>query len=161
MNLDFHWNGDTSTPFRQIQNRYIGTMEVHALIKQKRFNLNRKLGAEFESICTLLGIHEIQAAEQAIRDRIAKNRSQARIDVFMKNDCRPIVFQNITLIKTQLNIVKAEFRQALENFERAPEESKLQFMKEIGKILPTVVTLARETRGPELEALIKKVDETL
>jgi len=34
-------------------------------------------------------------------------------------------------------------------------------MKEIGKILLTAVTLARETRDPELEALIRKVEETL
>jgi len=78
----------------------------------------------------------------------------------MITDSRPIVFQNVTLIKTQLNIVKAEFRQALENFERAPEESKLQFIREIGKILSTAVTLARETQDPELEASIKKVEDT-
>jgi len=78
----------------------------------------------------------------------------------MITDSRPIVFQNVTLIKTQLNIVKAEFRQALENFERPPEESKLQFIREIGKIPSTAVTLARETQDPELEALIKKVEDT-
>jgi len=34
-------------------------------------------------------------------------------------------------------------------------------MKEIGRILPTAVTLAQETRDPELEALIRKVEETI
>jgi len=100
------------------------------LIKQKRFNFNRELAVEFESICRLLGIHEVQAAEQAIRDWILRNRSQARIDVFMKNNSRPIVFQNVTVIKTQLNIVKTEFRAAVEKFERAPEESKFHFLKQ-------------------------------
>jgi len=44
---------------------------------------------------------------------------------------------------------------------RAPEEHKIEFMREVGKILPTAVTLAQETRDPELQALIKKVEETL
>mgnify|MGYP001035704116 CR=1 FL=1 len=79
----------------------------------------------------------------------------------MKTGSRLIVFQNVALIKMQLNIVKAEFRQALENLERAPEENKIEFMKEVGKILPTAVTLAQETRDKELEALIKRVEETL
>jgi len=57
--------------------------------------------------------------------------------------------------------VKAEFRQALENLERAPEEHRIEFMREVGKILPTAATLAQETRDPELEALIKKVEEML
>ena len=129
--------------------------------KKKIFRLPRALAGDFERICTLLGIRQRDAAEQAIKTWLEKNRSQASIEAFMKTDSRPIVFQNVTLIKTQLTIVKAEFRQALENFERAPEESKLQFMKEIGKILPTAVTLARETRDPELQDLIKKVEKTL
>jgi len=79
----------------------------------------------------------------------------------MKMDSWPIVFQNVTLIKMQLDIAKAQFRQALENLERAPEEHKIEFMKEVGKILPTAVTLAQETRDPELEALIRQVQETL
>jgi len=61
----------------------------------------------------------------------------------------------------QLNIVKAQFRQALENLKRAPEEHKIEFMKEVRKILPTAVTLAQETGDPELEALIRQVEETL
>jgi len=119
------------------------------------------LAGEFERVCTLLGVRQKDAAEQALKAWLDKNRGQASLENYLKTESRPIIFQNITLIKTQLNIVKAEFRQALENFERAPEESKLQFMKEIGKILPTAVTLARETRDPELEALIKKVEEAL
>jgi len=79
----------------------------------------------------------------------------------MKTDSRPIVFQNVTLIKMQLNIVKAQFRQALKNLERAPEEHKIEFMKEVGRILPAAVTVAQETRDPELEALIKKAEKTL
>jgi len=129
--------------------------------KKKIFRLPRMLAGEFERVCTLLGVRQKDAAEQALKAWLDKNRGQASLENYLKTESRPIIFQNITLIKTQLNIVKAEFRQALENFERAPEESKLQFMKEIGKILPTAVTLARETRDPELEALIKKVEEAL
>jgi len=131
------------------------------MMKQKGFKFDRKLAADFESICTILGIKERDAADQAIRDWISKNRSQARIDVFMRNASPPIVFQNVTLIKTQLNIVKTELASAVESYERAPSESKFHFMKVIGRILPTAVTLARETRDPELQELIRKVEETL
>jgi len=34
-------------------------------------------------------------------------------------------------------------------------------MKEVGKILPTAVMLAQETRDTELQALIRQVEETL
>jgi len=131
------------------------------MMKQKGFKFDRKLAADFESICTILGVKERDAAEQAIKDWIAKNRSQARIDVFMKNGSRPIIFQNVTLIKTQLNIIKTELASAVEAYQRAPEESKLLFLKQIGKILPTAMTFARETRDPELQELIKKVEQTL
>ena len=94
-------------------------------------------------------------------DWVKKSIGQATLEAFMKTDSPPIVFQNVTLIKMQLNIVNARFRQSLGNLERAPEEHKIEFMKEVGKILPTAVTLAQETRDQELEALIKKVEETL
>jgi len=92
---------------------------------------------------------------------VKKSIGQATLEAFMKTDSRPIVFQNVTLIKMQLNIVKAQFRQALKNLERAPEEHKIEFMKEVGRILPAAVTVAQETRDPELEALIKKAEKTL
>jgi len=129
--------------------------------KAKLFRVNRGLAADFEKTCTLLGVRETNAVEQAIHDWVKKNIGQATLEAFMITDSRPIVFQNVTLIKMQLNIVKAQFRQVLENLERAPEEHKIEFMKEVGKILPTAVALAQETRNPELEALIKKVEETL
>jgi len=129
--------------------------------KSKLFRINRGLAADFEKTCTLLGMEQTEAAEQAIHDWVKKNVNQASLETFIKPDSRPIVFQNVTLIKTQLNIVKAEFRQALENFERAPQETKLSFLKEIGKILPTAVSLARETRDPELETLIRKAEESI
>jgi len=119
------------------------------------------LAGDFERICTLLGIRQREAAEQALKDWVEKNKGQATIDAFLKNGIRPIVFQNVTLIKTQLNIIKTELGSAVEAYERAPEESKFLFLKQIGKILPTAMTLARETRDQELQELIKKVEQTL
>jgi len=109
----------------------------------------------------LLGVKETNAVEQAIHDRVKKNIGQATSETFMKTDPRPIVFQNVTLIKMQLNLAKAQFRQSLENLERAPEEHRIEFMKEVGRILPTAVTLIQETRDPELEALIKRVEDVM
>jgi len=129
--------------------------------KSKLFRINRGLAADFEKTCTLLGVKETEAVQQAILDWMKKNVNQSSLETFIKADSRPIVFQNVSLIKMQVTIVKTELEQALEAFQRAPEENKILFMKEIKKILPTAFSLAEETRDPELEALIKKVEEML
>ena len=129
--------------------------------KSKLFRINRGLAADFEKTCTLLGVKETEAVQQAILDWVKKNVNQSSLETFIRADSRPIVFQNVSLIKMQVTIVKTELEQALEAFQRAPEENKILFMKEIKKILPTAFSLAEETRDPELEALIRKVEETL
>jgi len=129
--------------------------------KSKLFRINRGLAADFEKTCTLLGVKETEAVQHAILDWMKKNVNQSSLETFIKADSRPIVFQNVSLIKMQVTIVKTELKQALEAFQRAPEENKILFMKEIKKILATAFSLAEETRDPELEALIRKVEEML
>lgn len=126
--------------------------------KQKKFRLARLLAGEFEKVCTILGIHEQDAMDQAIRAWLKKNRLQTSIETWMKDDKRPIVFQHQTMIKMQVNIVKNELKEALDAYQECEPRYKLEWLKNIQKIYPTAQTLVNETRDLELQELIKQVE---
>ena len=78
------------------------------MIKKKIFRIPLALAAEFEKACTLMGLKEREAAEEAIKDWLRKNQGQASLESYMKQgSAKPVIFQNITLQKIQVTVVKA------------------------------------------------------
>jgi len=79
------------------------------VIKKKIFRIPLALAAEFEKACTLMGLKEREAAEEAIKDWLRKNQGQASLESYLKQGpAKPVIFQNIPLQKVQITIIKSE-----------------------------------------------------
>jgi len=65
--------------------------------KAKLFRVNRGLAADFEKTCTLLGVRETNAVEQAIHDWVKKNIGQATLEAFTMFNC---ILMRVTFWKT-------------------------------------------------------------
>jgi len=129
------------------------------VIKKKIFRVPLALAAEFEKACTLIGLKEREAAEQAIKDWLKKNQGQTSFESYLKQGtARPVIFQNVTLQRIQITIVKSELQRLLQVYESCQPEMKLTFLKDIQKILPSAMHLVQETEDPELRGLIKQVE---
>jgi len=117
------------------------------------------LAAEFEKACTLMGVKEREAAEQALKDWLRKNQGQASLESYLKQGtAKPVIFQNVTLQKIQITIVRSELQRLLHVCESCQPEMKLEFLKQIQRILPSALDLAEETKDPELQDLIKQIE---
>jgi Cft2 family RNA processing exonuclease len=128
-------------------------------MKQKNFRLPLILAADFERACTIMGMEEKEAARQAIEDWLRKNKDQVSLESYMKQGTvKPVIFQNITLQKIQITIVKSELQRLLRVLGSCQPESKMDFLKEIQRILPSAFSLFEETRDPELQDLIRQVE---
>jgi len=64
----------------------------------------------------------------------------------------------VTLQKIQITIIKSELQRLVRVLGSCQPESKMDFMKDLQKILPSAFTLLEETRDPELQELIKQVE---
>jgi predicted LPLAT superfamily acyltransferase len=69
-----------------------------------------------------------------------------------------VIFQNVTLQKIQITIVKSELQRLLRVLASCEPQAKMDFLKEIQRILPSAFTLLEETRDQELQELIKQVE---
>jgi hypothetical protein len=69
-----------------------------------------------------------------------------------------VIFQNVTLQKIQITIIKSELQRLVRVLASCQPESKMDFLKEIQKILPSAFSLLEETRDPELQDLVKQVE---
>lgn len=128
-------------------------------MKQKAFRFPLILAADFERACTILGITEQEAARHAVEDWLRKNKDQVSLESYMKQSTvKPVIFQNITLQKIQITIVKSELQRLVRVLGTCEPQAKMDFLKEIQKILPSAFTLLEETRDPELQELIKQVE---
>jgi hypothetical protein len=129
-------------------------------MKMKGFRIPLDLAAEFEKACTLMGIKEQEAARQALEDWLRKNKDQASLETYLKQGAaKPVIFQNVTLQKIQITIVKSELQRLVRVLGGTCEPHlKMDFLKEIQRILPSAFTLLEETRDPELQELIKQVE---
>jgi hypothetical protein len=128
-------------------------------MKMKGFRIPLDLAADFEKACTLMGMKEQEAARQALEDWLRKNKDQASLESYLKQGSpRPVVFQNITLQKIQIIIIKSELSRLLKVLGTCEPHLKMDFLKEIQKILHSAFTLLEETRDPELQELIRQVE---
>jgi len=130
--------------------------------KKKIFRIPVPLAAEFERACTLMGVKEQEAARQAIRDWLEKNRGQISLESYLKQGhARPIIFQNVTLRRIQITIIKSELSRLLGVYQTCQPDAKTEILKELQKILSPAIHLYNETRDKELGELLAKAEEHL
>ena len=128
-------------------------------MKQKNSRLPLILAADFERACTIMGMKEKEAARQAIEDWLRKNKDQFSLESYMKQgNVKPVIFQNITLQRIQITIITSELQRLVRVLASCQPESKMDFLKEIQRILPSAFSLFHETRDPELQEFIKQVE---
>jgi len=130
--------------------------------KKKIFRNPLVLAAEFGKACTLMGTKEQEAAEQALEDWLKKNKGQISLESYLKQGpVRPIIFQNITLQKIQITIVKSELERLLGVYQTCQPELKTDILKEVQKVLLAAIYLCNETHYPELGQLLAKAETHL
>lgn len=129
------------------------------MIKKKSFRMPVLLAAEFEKACTLMGMKEREAAEQAIRGWLEKNKGQASLESYLKQGAaKPVIFQNVTLQRIQITIVKDELQRLVRILKTCQPESRMDFLKQLQHVLPSAISLLEETRDQELQELIAQVE---
>jgi predicted Zn-dependent protease len=129
-------------------------------MKMKGFRIPLDLAADFERACTLMGMKEQEAARQALEDWLRKNKDQASLESYLKQGtAKPVIFQNVTLQRIQITIIKSELSRLVRVLQTCEPNAKMDFLKEIRKILPSAFTLLEETRDPELQELVRQVEQ--
>mgnify|MGYP007042361544 CR=1 FL=1 len=125
--------------------------------KKKIFRIPVALAAEFEKACTLVGVKEQEAATQALEDWLRRNQGQVSLESYLKQGpAKPVIFQNITLQKIQIIIVKSELERLIKVYQTCQPETKTDILKEIRKVLSPAIHLYNETQDPELGELLAK-----
>jgi len=127
----------------------------------KGFRIPLDLAADFEGACTLMGMKEQEAARQALEDWLRKNKDQASLESYLKQGAaKPVIFQNVTLQRIQITIIKDELSRLIKILAGSSEpQAKMDFLKDLQKILPSAFTLLEETRDPELQELIAQIEQ--
>jgi len=132
------------------------------VIKKKIFRIPLALAAEFEKACTLMGLREREAAEEAIKDWLRKNQGQASLESYLKQgSSKPVIFQNITLQKIQITIVKSELERLIQVYQTCQPELKTEILKELQRVLSPAIHLYNETQDHELGELLAKAEAHL
>jgi len=109
-----------------------------------------------------MGIREQEAAEQALEDWLRKNTGQVSLESYLKQgSVKPVSFQNITLQKIQITIVKSDLERLLGVYQTCQPELKTDILKEIQKVLSPVIHLYNETRDQVLGELLAKAETHL
>lgn len=127
----------------------------------KSFRIEVALRRRFESICKALGIPEYQVLNRLIDSWIKENQSQVRLDSFVPEPATVTIHAHTVKIEQRFEIqmIKLELEKALDLASRAPENQ--DFKEGLLKAAVKAGRLYRETRDPDLEELIRKVEETL
>jgi len=130
--------------------------------KKKIFRIPVILAAEFEKACTLMGVKEQEAAKQALEDWLKKNQGQASLESYLRQgSAKPVIFQNITLQKIQITIVKSELERLIRVYETCQADVKTDILKQMQKALSPAIHLYNETQNPELGELLAKAEAHL
>mgnify|MGYP001149791634 CR=1 FL=1 len=127
----------------------------------KTFRINPELKRQFEALCNALGIPEYQVLNRLIDSWIKENQSQVRLDSFVPEPTTVTIHAQTVNIEQRFEIqmIKLEMEKALDLIARAPDNH--EFKETLLKAAIKAGRLYRQTRDPELEALIKRVKETL
>ena len=136
----------------------------------KYFKLPEELKLRFE---LLLGYFHLSASDvltPMVQRWVEANEKQAKLDSFVKaeagattiNIIQPETVHIAVFQKAELVVAREELQRLLGILERTQDpqfkhETKIQLAQALKKFEP----IYRQTRDPELEALIKKVEDTL
>jgi len=127
----------------------------------KHFKINRELKRRFEALCKALGIPEYQVLNRLIDTWVKENKSQVRLDSFVPEATTVTIHAQTVSIdqRFEVQMIKLEMEKALDLVTRVPDN--WEFKEQLLKAAIKAGRVYRQTRDPELEALIKKVEETL
>jgi len=127
----------------------------------KHFKINRELKRRFEAPCKALGIPEYQVLNRLIDTWIGENQSQVRLDSFVPEAATVTIHTQTVNIEQRFEIqmIKLELEKALDLVARVPDNH--EFKEQLLKAAIKAGRLYRQTGDPELETLIRQVEETL
>jgi len=135
--------------------------------KQKNFELPERVVQEFEQRCLRLGLKQREAVEKALSDWLKATSTQVPLSTYFPHETNVTILQpqnvNIAVFqKAELVVAREELQRLLGILERTQDlqfkhETRVQLAQALKKSEP----IYRQTKDPELEALIKKVEETL
>jgi len=135
--------------------------------KQKNVELPEKLACEFEQRCLRLGLKQKEAVEKALSDWLKATSTQVPLPTYFPHETNVTILhpQNVNIDvfqKAELVVAREELQRLLGILERTQDlqfkhETKVQLAQALKKFEP----IYRQTRDPELEALIRQVEETL
>ena len=107
-----------------------------------------------------MGLKEQEAAKQALEDWLRKNKDQASLESYLKQGAaKPVIFQNVTLQRIQITIVKDELQRLVRILKTCQPESRMDFLKQLQHVLPSAISLLEETRDQELQELIAQIEQ--
>jgi hypothetical protein len=132
--------------------------------KQKHFRLTRGLAADFERICSLLGIHEREAAEQALAGWVKQNNEEAqkKLDLYAERGITIIqpetvtITQHVVFQKAEILLAKEELNRRLEILEHGNPDCRHDTQLELAQALKKIQPVYVHTRDPELLELLNK-----
>jgi len=135
----------------------------------KYFKLPEELKRRFEYLLDCFHLSATDILTPMIQRWVEENEKQIRLDSFVKaengttiNIIHPETVNIAVFQKAELVVAREELQRLLGILQRTQDsqfkhETKVQLAQALKKFEP----LYRQTRDPELEALIEKVEETL
>jgi hypothetical protein len=134
--------------------------------KQKNFDISREISANFESICSLLGLKEREAAEQALREWTQRNRdeSQKRLDLYAEKGITIIQRETVNIAifqQAEILLAKDELSRLLEVLETGNPDCKHDVQLELAQALKKIQPVYVRTKNPELLELLNKAQGLL
>jgi len=135
----------------------------------KYFKLPEELKRRFEYLLDCFHLSASDILTPMIRKWVEENEKQIRLDSFVKaengttiNIIQPEMVHIAVFQKAELVVAREELQRLLGILERTQDsqfkhETKVQLAQALKRFEP----IYRQTRDPELEALIRKVEETL
>jgi len=135
----------------------------------KYFKLPEELKRRFEYLLDCFHLSATDILTPMIQRWVEENEKQIRLDSFVKaengttiNIIHPETVNIAVFQKAELVVAREELQRLLGILQRTQDsqfkhETKVQLAQALKKFEP----LYRQTRDPELEALIRKVEETL
>ena len=135
-------------------------------MKEKIFRLPRDLAGEFEKLCTILGISEREAGEQAIRSwmKASRDEAQKKLDLYAEKGItiiQPATVNIAVFQKADVMLAKEEVVRLLSVLAGAPAESRREFQLQLAQALKRVQPVYVRTRDPGLQQLMEDAERSL
>jgi len=131
--------------------------------KPKYFALDPLLKERFERLCGALGLQQSQIVNKLISKWVEENEGEVRLDLYIPHG-QVVIKQagqvNIA-VKAELTYVKVELSRILGVLETCSHESRLDFLKDLVKIILKASRIEGATQDRELGELLAKAETHL